>query len=72
MDVDAWGTKLAGVFLDDGLALRTDLESADLQMRELQTGFDRDAACAETDVPEDASFSVGRVPEVSADGWASL
>ena len=56
MDVDAWGTKATGVFLDDGLALRADLESADLQMGELQTGLNRDAASAETDVPEDASF----------------
>ena len=47
MDVDAWGTKLTSVFLDDGLALRTDLEGFDLEMRELQTSFDRDAACAE-------------------------
>ena len=53
MDVDAWGTKLAGVLWDDCLALWTDLKGADLQMRELQTGFDRDATCAETDVPED-------------------
>ena len=30
MDVDAWGTKAMGVFLDDGLALRTDFESTDL------------------------------------------
>ena len=60
MDVDARGTKTTGILLDDGLALRTDLECADLEMRELQTGFDRDAACAESDVPEE--------PVVSADG----
>ena len=52
MDVDARSTKTTSVLLDDGLALRTDLKSADLEMRELQTGFDRDAACAEADVPE--------------------
>ena len=54
MNIDAWGTKLASVLLDNRFALRTDLKGADLKMRKLQTGFDRDAACTETDVPEDA------------------
>ena len=35
MDVDAWGPKATGILLDDGLALRTDLEGADREMREL-------------------------------------
>ena len=52
MDVDAWGTKLARIFLDDGLAFWTNFEGFDLQMGELQTSLNRDAACAETDVPE--------------------
>ena len=34
MDVDAWSTKAAGVFLDDGFTFRTDLESFNLKMRE--------------------------------------
>ena len=55
MDVDAWGSKATGVLLDDGLALRTDLESADREMRKLQAGLDGYAAC------------VG----ASTDGWAS-
>lgn len=57
VDVDARGTEATGVLLDDGLALRSDLETAYLQMRELQTGLDGDAARAETDVPEHLSGS---------------
>ena len=57
IDVDTWGTKLASVFLDNRLALWTYLEGVDLQMRELQTCFDRDAACAEADVPKDVLFA---------------
>ena len=30
MDVDAWGTKLAGILMDDGLTLRADLEGFNL------------------------------------------
>ena len=55
MDVDAWGSKATGVLLDDGLALRTDLEGTDREMRELQAGLDGYAACAEADVPKDMS-----------------
>ena len=51
MYIDAWGTKLTGVLLDDGLALRTNFESADFEMRELQSCLDADAACAETYIP---------------------
>ena len=53
MDIDAWCTETTGILLDDGLALRTDLEGFDMQMRELQTSLDGDAARAETDIPED-------------------
>ena len=55
VDVDAWGSKLAGILMDDGLALRADFEGADGEMRELQTGLDRDAACAEANVPENVT-----------------
>ena len=30
VDVDAWGTKLAGILMDDGLTLRADLEGFNL------------------------------------------
>ena len=56
MDVDAWGPKATGILLDDGLALRADLEGTYLKMRELQTGLDGYAACAEADVPKDTSL----------------
>ena len=56
MDVDAWGSKTTGILLDDSLALRTDLESTNLKMRELQAGLDGYAACTEADIPEDVSF----------------
>ena len=66
MDVDARSTKTTGILLDDGLALRTDLKSADLEMRELQTGFDRDAGRSRC--PRRPSSGVIRVPVASADG----
>ena len=56
MDVDAWGSKTTGILLDDGLALRTNLEGADCEMRKLQAGFDGYTACTEADVPEDMSL----------------
>ena len=56
MDTDAWGTEATGILLDDGLTLRTDLEGFDMQMWELQTGFYRDTARTETDVPQNLSL----------------
>ena len=56
MDIDARSTKTTTVFLDDGFALRTDFKGDDLKMRELETSLDRDAACAEADVPEYVSL----------------
>ena len=53
MGMDAWRAKLPGILLDDGFALRTNLESLYLQVWELQTGLDRDATRAETNVPQD-------------------
>jgi hypothetical protein len=53
MDIDTWGTKTTGILTDDVFTLRTDLESANLQVRELQTSLDRYATCAETYIPED-------------------
>jgi hypothetical protein len=53
MYVDAWGTEATGILMDDGLTLRSNLEGFDMQMRELQTGFYRDTACAKADVPKD-------------------
>ena len=52
MDVDAWGMEATGVLTDDGFAFRTNLECFDMEMRKLQTCFDGNAACAETDVPK--------------------
>lgn len=53
VDVDAWGSEAMGVFLDDGLTFWTDLEGFDVQMRELQTDLDGNAAGTEADVPKD-------------------
>ena len=52
MDMDAWRAKLPGVLLDDGFALRTNLEGLYLQVWELQARLDADATCAEADIPE--------------------
>ena len=56
MDVDTWGTELTGVLVDNRLALRTDLEGFDMQVGKLQTGFDRDTARTEADIPEHLSL----------------
>ena len=56
MDVDAWGSKFAGVFMDDGFTLWPYLEGLDMQMRELQAGLDADAARTETDIPKHISL----------------
>ena len=56
MDIDAWRTEATGVFFDDGLAFRTDLEGADCQMRKLQASLDRNASCTETNIPEDMTI----------------
>ena len=56
MDIDAWGTKATSIFLDDGFALRTDLECLDLQMGELQASLNADATSTETDIPEDTAL----------------
>ena len=56
VDIDAWSTKLSGVFLDDGFALRTNLEGFYLQMRELQTSLYRYTARTEADVPKHLSL----------------
>ena len=56
MHVDAWGSKPMGVLMDDSLALRTDLKGFDMQMGELQTGFNGDAARTETDIPKHMSL----------------
>ena len=56
MHVDAWGSKAAGIFMDDGLTLRTDLKGLNMQMRELQTSFDADAARTEANIPKHVSF----------------
>ena len=52
MHVDAWCTKTADVLSDDSFALRSYLETANMKMRELQTGLNGDAARAEADVPQ--------------------
>ena len=51
VDVDAWSAEAAGVFVDDGFALRANFEGFDIQVRELQTGFYRNAARTKADVP---------------------
>ena len=56
MYVDARSTETTTVFLDDSFALWADLEGDNLERRELQTSLDRDAACAEADVPEYVSL----------------
>ena len=56
MDVDAGRTKAAGIFMDDSLTLRTNLESLYLKMWELQARLDRDATRAEANVPENATL----------------
>ena len=56
VDIDAWGSEATGVFVYNGLALRTDLKGADCQMRELLASLNRYAACAEADIPEDVSL----------------
>ena len=69
MDVDAWGTEAAGVFVDDGLALGAYFEGVDFEMGEQQTGLDGDAARAEADVPEDVTAGQVEVLEgEQADG----
>lgn len=52
MYVEAWGAEAMGILVDDGFTFRTDFESLDVQMRELQAGLDGDAACAEADIPK--------------------
>ena len=47
---DARGSEFAGILVDDGLALRTDLKSFDMQMGKLQTGLNGNASCAESNV----------------------
>ena len=59
MDVDAWGTEAAGILVDDGLALRTNLEGFYLEVGEQQTSLDADATRTETDVPQ--HMFVGKV-----------
>jgi hypothetical protein len=49
---DAGGAEAAGVLLDDGFAFRAYLESHDLEVGELQSGLDGDAARAGSDVPK--------------------
>ena len=56
VDIDAWSTQSSHVFMDDGFAFRTDLESLDLQMGELQASLYRDAARTEADIPENMSL----------------
>lgn len=52
MNVDAGGTETSGILVDDGFALRTNLEGFYLKMREPQAGLDRDAARAGADIPQ--------------------
>ena len=56
MDVNAWHTKSTGIFVNNSLTFRTDFETTDLKMGELQAGLDGYAACAETDIPKDVSL----------------
>ena len=51
MDTDARSTESATIVVDDSLAFRTNLECLNLQMRELQSCFDRHAARTESYVP---------------------
>ena len=53
VDVDAWSSEATGILLDDGLTFWADFEGFDVQMRELQTGLDGNAAGTEANVPKD-------------------
>ena len=69
MYVNAWGAKAAGIFMNDSFAFGTDFESFNLQMRKQQTGLDRDAARAGTDVPQGvATTQVERLKGQQTDG----
>ena len=56
MHIDARGTKATGVLVDDGFALRTDLEGLDIQMGKLQACLDGNASSTKADIPEDVSL----------------
>ena len=51
VDDDAGSAEAASVLMDDGLALRADLEGFDMKVGEVEAGLYRDAARAEADVP---------------------
>ena len=51
MDTDAWGTESATIVVYDSLALMSNLECLNLQMRELQSCFNGHAARTESYVP---------------------
>ena len=69
MNADAWGSESAGILVDDGLALRTDLEGFDMQVGELQTGLDGYTTSTESDIPEHMPLGkVKRLQRQQADG----
>ena len=50
--IDARGAEATSILMDDCFTFRTNLECLNLKVRKLQTCFDGNAACAETDVPK--------------------